>query len=625
VISQRLPLHRYPTHALRTLTSLYPTFEDDETTRKLIALSQAHSRFVLLLQSLLHSSSLPIPPEPPADLEPPSKYARSRFSLLSHPSPRELTFPAPLAYAEETQPPPRPESTLIKVNTNRNSGSSSNSILRQARHHIKGTNKSNNRSPSATTTARSSLDEGEFGQLSTPKISHHCPRPSASSTLLSMMSTADMNNDEGDGTSKHGRRMSIFSIRSSRTRSKISPPPPEEPRTLKEFHETWRRRKTVRQKYYSMDFAYNYDYERDRDHGQSSLLKRPTRRFASLDQRAASSDSSVSSLQGRESPAGTKNCVSPGLASNSNATSSQNSISSTSHHDLIRAATSRLRAPILRVFVPCTHLDAGGKSVIQCEKQLERAGLWEHLSTGDVVCNFGYVPMSAEDEETLELGKNTKDTKNGAVRPKYSPTSSDSNSSGPGHLSKSKQTSTNSTSTSEAGHRKWLVFNGRVLVPYTPPSLVPISKPLRLPSPFYYKHLVATDNFASRSSGLGVAFSPNFTFMISRMPAASQEDILDMRLVKADTKVPSPHSPMGYAIVRRWAWIARVSRTKKADSKKDHLDELGEGWLGEWVLEYEGTKEGREVLLGALGGKSLGKAVWELVKEKSGDGRIWLR
>ena len=60
-------------------------------------------------------------------------------------------------------------------------------------------------------------------------------------------------------------------------------------------------------------------------------------------------------------------------------------------HELFMA-TSRVRAPVLRVFVPCTELDEA--AISDCEDALMRAGLWEHLSDGDVVCKFGYVPPS---------------------------------------------------------------------------------------------------------------------------------------------------------------------------------------------------------------------------------------
>jgi hypothetical protein len=48
------------------------------------------------------------------------------------------------------------------------------------------------------------------------------------------------------------------------------------------------------------------------------------------------------------------------------------------------------------------------------------------------------------------------------------------------------------------------------------------------------------------------------------------------------------------------------------------------GWMGEWVMEAEGTTEGRRELLQCLRGNGSRKE-WEIVREKSGGGRIWLR
>ena len=44
------------------------------------------------------------------------------------------------------------------------------------------------------------------------------------------------------------------------------------------------------------------------------------------------------------------------------------------------------------------------------------------------------------------------------------------------------------------------------------------------------------------------------------------------------------------------------------------------------MLEYEGTKEGRAVLVDALHGRWLGRGrVWEVRRERSGGGRVWMR
>lgn len=119
VISQNTPLHRYPMHALRVLNEpsndadLHPM---DVETARLIALAQVHSRFVLLLQSLVHSA----PPSPA------SSELDDSLGLLSSPGPsglrsasgpvapgvRELVFPAPLSYFSPPAPPTQKPGTI---------------------------------------------------------------------------------------------------------------------------------------------------------------------------------------------------------------------------------------------------------------------------------------------------------------------------------------------------------------------------------------------------------------------------------------------------------------------------------------------------------------------------------
>ncbi|KAG7089450.1 hypothetical protein E1B28_011135 [Marasmius oreades] len=110
-------------------------------------------------------------------------------------------------------------------------------------------------------------------------------------------------------------------------------------------------------------------------------------------------------------------------------TSTHPSSQATSPHDLV-LATSTLRAPILRVFVPCAELSssesinengqgdyfsqrnhgsrAGGlgaapyagdsgpaDSIQRIEAELTRAGIWKWMRGGEVVVNFGYMPGAA--------------------------------------------------------------------------------------------------------------------------------------------------------------------------------------------------------------------------------------
>ncbi|PPQ90809.1 hypothetical protein CVT25_012129 [Psilocybe cyanescens] len=538
LISQKIPPHRYPTHALRALTSLFPTFEDDETTSKLIALTQAHSRFVLLLQSLVHSSSQPLP------LEPEEIKSKARFSPVQ--TLRELTFPAPLAYAPAQLPTSiAPDLIITRSST---------------RHKHK--HKHSQSQPTIGSTDSAGL--GEFGLVAAaPKIAQVQGGPSANRLPSMMMST----------NLRKGRKLSIF----GKNTYGISPPPPEEPKTLKIYSHTWRRHREM-----SMDFG---------------VLKRPSRRFAS----ASADASSESSTSGP-----------PSIADRDIRDSQHSSLSSVNAntpHDLI-LATCRTRAPVLRVFVPCTKLEDGDESIVQCEKQLEDSGLWEHLSTGDVVCNLGYIPLSSEDASSDEdpsgfsLHNPSRRSESQPPLMRGPP--------GSGHFPESRRGSGSGSSgsggsggpASQSG--KWLLFNGQDLVPYTPPDLLPLEDPLSLPSPFYYAHI-----------------SPphaNMTFVIPRLPVC--DDVPQLTLVHSTGKVPSPHSPKGYALAKRYAWTARVVRMRTGDESEAGV---GEGWFGEWVLEYEGTKEGKQILMHALAGRMLGRRVWELVREKSGGGKVWLR
>jgi hypothetical protein len=110
----------------------------------------------------------------------------------------------------------------------------------------------------------------------------------------------------------------------------------------------------------------------------------------------------------------------------------------------------------------------------------------------------------------------------------------------------------------------------------------------------------------------------NINYVFNRLPVC--DDVPQLTLVYSTTKVLSLASPNGYALVKRLAWTARVARLRMGDEA-----DVGEGWFGEWVLECEGTMEGKQALLDALGGKALGWREWELVREKSGGGKLWLR
>ena len=232
-------------------------------------------------------------------------------------------------------------------------------------------------------------------------------------------------------------------------------------------------------------------------------------------------------------------------------------------HD-IRLATSRLRAPVLRVFHPCTELDDA--ALTACETQLVESGLWTHLSTGDLVCNLGYLPP--EPSEDVVSG------------------------------SESVSAGSSSAGSTEGRDGLWLLFDGTELVPWDPATPLPLEDPLSLPSPLYYAHVLPTGTPSRLTLALPRA-EPMF---------ALQRLTLD---------VPSPHSPRGVARTHRFAWLATLPPA--------HREGLGEGWQGEWVLEGEGTPEGRARLLDAVSSAINRPQEWEMVPEKTTASRLWLR
>ncbi|KAL0954899.1 hypothetical protein HGRIS_003832 [Hohenbuehelia grisea] len=614
LISQRHSLHHYPLHALACLSSLLPSPDQEERSAKLVALTQAHSRFVLLLQAIVHSSSLPVAPEPS---ESPSASLRPSAKCLQRPSPtiRELSFPAPLSYQERYQSaqepsPPRP---------------------RFSRHRLTSTHQ------------------------------HHRRHASES-----------VGDHTRSLTSKARRRLSQL------VNPVTSPPPPptSRPRALKEYTSTWRRSNQIQHARRASD---------SEQPAQGSHF-----RFATVPEHSSDS-STVSSLM--SSPSASPARTTPEGSPTSSASESGGAISPISldvsgaqPHEL-RLATSRTRAPVLRVFVPCAVLSSSlgeedesfhegqGPSTLgsiqRCEDQLVDANLWDHLSVGDVVCNLGYVPQSRGPslapsrqqsrvpltsrnsvyggaassahgiDAGLGLGLGIGDENAGSLLPTLPPISPPSPSiSFPqgDHISSSQQQQT------------WLVFNGVELVPYVPPGPPPIPDPLSLPSPFYYAHLIPSSDAASSAHPVYVLDRlPRFVF--PRYDVDGREILggrmnnegPHLELVRATRRVRSPHSAGGHAVVKRHVWIARV-RCIGGDlappgvqphpyAEPEGADIPGEGWLGEWTLECEGTPEGRQTLLRCLESYQASphrasrspRRAWELVRFQSGGGRLWFR
>ncbi|KAI0300902.1 hypothetical protein BC826DRAFT_1160985, partial [Russula brevipes] len=450
--SQQLALHHYPTLALATLSGSWEPAVLEEGIPRYVMLCQAHSRMVLLLQALIHSSITPVPPE----LEDPSV----RYRDTSQQSGRELVFPAPLSFFS-------------------NDGA-----------------KKKASAPKQQTRRFSSM----------PSAVERVPR-----------------SFEGESMRRSLSRMSIL----GRNRVPL-PPPSADPFGLKLYSGSWRSPRRSRASVMPSSTPNN----------RESLHRRPMRESVS-----ATDGNQSSSDNGNSSPHSTVTEPLPPFAV-------------PSPHD-IRAATSRLRAPILRVYVPCSEVDH--RAITACETQLEAAGLWQHLSVGDIVCNLGYLPPADV------VGSSSSD-----------------------------DLSCDDTSAPES----WLIFDGTGLLPYTPLAILPLSEPLSLPSPFYYAH---------------ITFPPANPRFVATLPREKPELSLDL----LPARVRSPHSPDGFARIRKYVWVARL---------KPHVRPgLGERWRCEWILEGEGTKEGRQSLLDALRGGASAEREWQIVMERCTAARVWLR
>ncbi|KAF8699178.1 hypothetical protein RHS03_07232, partial [Rhizoctonia solani] len=258
----------------------------------------------------------------------------------------------------------------------------------------------------------------------------------------------------------------------------------------------------------------------------------------------------------------------------------------TGPHDLLYA-TIPGRAPVLRVFVPTDFMSP--ESVRACESLILRAGLWDLMKPGDVVCNLGYVPRASNPASPVDQF---------------------------GRISHN----------SDARQTEWLIFTGSALVPYVPPAPPPPDVDvLSLPGPAYYSHLYTPTPTqlvlpncepGPAVAGLVYAFS---------VPKRSTEPIM-----KLDSSLSYVKSSRGVARVWRPVWIAsfRVDKTwsigsRKGKERAGRNQNLADEWAGEWVLEGMGTREGEQALMDAMDDGHV--RFWEWVREKSGPGRVWFR
>ena len=222
------------------------------------------------------------------------------------------------------------------------------------------------------------------------------------------------------------------------------------------------------------------------------------------------------------------------------------------------------------MFSPCSTLTDA--VIAACEDQLIEAGLWEHMSVGDIVCNFGFVPPI--DDEEGNTGGGSRRT------------------------------------VPERDHRRWLIFTGDQLAVYHPERTAPISGALSLPSPFYYAHILPTTT------------NPRFRLALPPVGASGAQ----YALVPHTTVVASARKSTGGQVrIRTYAWIASIAADALSGALSTCGMPVGTGWVGEWTLQGEGTPEGRMALENALAHGTEAECEYEIVVEKSGSGKVCFR
>lgn len=203
--------------------------------------------------------------------------------------------------------------------------------------------------------------------------------------------------------------------------------------------------------------------------------------------------------------------------------------------------------------------------------QLHAASLVPHLRAGDLVCNLGYVPDTGVDE--VASGNGTTENDGGDCR-------------------------------------GWMVFSGHELCPLTTQAAIPIRDPtFILTTPHYFSHVLLGEE------------NPRFEMTIPLVPPEkSQPHIFSLmretRAVVAPRKSGASsaggdaESPRKHKI-NRFVWVARVECAR---------------WGSEWLIEAEGTKEGREYIENALEDSRRGvERQWEVSRDRTGRGRVYIR
>ncbi|CAG8712363.1 3853_t:CDS:2, partial [Acaulospora colombiana] len=429
--SESVSLSAYPMHALRVIashnsqasTSSSVTSEKENTTSRFQTLTLSHSRFVAYLRHRTTPQALQLAFQDEDD------------AILSSPDDSlggaqgELVFPSPLFYFNGVEKPVVPAYLPLPTTEKRESRSHSRSVSKGTKDKplprlskSKSASNMNDRNvPELASTAPSS--SGRLKRLSLKpskrKGSVSSPPPPMPSTLPPLPHTAHQQQSSPPSIGQFGTlgpsagysmSQSLDSrMRSHSQASMTSPSVPFPSASLSpatfshSFHSNHGRFTPPMSGQFTPPHPPPSSFGWATPPGQytppSSSHRRKNRQSLH-----AGSDSPFSTGRFRNSQYLNRSMpmlppsMMPGMPTMINGFDSPAPVTSLGDIHSLSQVFRLTRAPIFRVFVPCSFLN--GSILKACVTQLQAASLLPHLRAGDLVCNLGYVP----DEDVIANG-----------------------------------------------------------------------------------------------------------------------------------------------------------------------------------------------------------------------------
>ena len=574
--SNSVSLAVYPTHALRIITSPQSSMssadagENDNTTERFQTLTLSHSRFVAYLRNRTAPQALQLASQDEDDVMLPSP-----DSSTGGP---ELVFPSPLFYFKDVEAPITPAYLPLPTTTTSTQAKSLSKETGKNASRLAKSKSTSNFRPSTADSETSVKPESRLKRLSLKprRKSTVLPPPPSSMPAIPGVTVTPLDMSQfGTVDNLLGHSMSRSFDQRARSHSQNSMAPM--PHTISHSYQSSYGRYTPPPtgQYTPPGSSAGWNtppppvsFGGKSNQSSVSGRRRRTRQSFHMPESSSSSAFGPSQLLNRSMP------TFPGTSPTPGATTPMNGPEPTSLSGDIHALSQvfrQTRAPIFRVFVPCSRLTQAVRQA--CMTQLHAASLVPHLRAGDLVCNLGYVPDTGADELSAANG---------------------------------------SVEADGSDCRGWMVFSGHELCPLSTRVAIPVRDPtFILTSPHYFSHVLLGEE------------NPRFQMVIPLVPAEKSQPHV-FSLMRETRSVVAPRNKAAAAAtaggevesprkhkINRFVWVARVECAR---------------WGTEWLIEAEGTKEGREYIENALEDSRRGvEREWEVIRERTGRGRVYVR